>query len=165
MATASATSRRLTCITLVFRIAHGYGHVRSADPAHLRARLVPVICHEIGWPWIRAAARNATSSHACSNLRSVHDRSAESLSPGSRMGRRETTTPRRRETPGEFALPANGAEFGRQLVRVELRLEFALISAACKLRERRLRQTIPCPPLTRPSRTLRAAMRCPGGHP
>jgi hypothetical protein len=52
------------------------------------------------------------------------------------MGRRETTTAKRRETPGESARPANGAEFERQLVRVELRLEFALISASCAIGDR-----------------------------
>ena len=165
MAPAYATSSGQTCVMLSVSCCPRFRPVRNAHPAHVHAWLVPVICHEIGCLFGPRRAPGCGRITHRFELVICTRRSAHSLAAGNMDGTKRDDKPRCCATPDGLSRPANGAEFERQLVRTGDAVSRRPCRRPAHLGTARLRPTVPCPLLTRPSRTLRAASRCPDGPP
>jgi hypothetical protein len=65
----------------------------------------------------------------------------------------------------QLSRPAKRADFQETAMMIGLSRDLAAVFTLCAFGTARLRPAVMCPLLTRPSRTLRAASRCPGGPP
>jgi hypothetical protein len=132
-------------------------HSRSADPAHVRPRLVLRDLPRIG-PAL-APRRRPENGHLAHPF--AHTRARRKHG----MGRSETTRlgAARRQT--DHLGLQNEFTFERLPAMARLRRESPPMLQRAASRITRLRPTPLCPLLTRPSRTLRAATRCPDGPP
>jgi hypothetical protein len=139
--------------------------LRSADPAHVRARPCAPDLPRIGTASSLRCALVRGHSRTSSQLDLLSAQRRHSRAPEAWNGTERDDEAGRGATANRLFRPAKRADFretasdGRAAVNRRLCLRHARLGTA------RLRLTVLCPLLARPSRTLRAASRCQGRPP